>query len=363
MKIITIVGARPQFIKASMISKAIIDFNQKQGYKAIDELILHSGQHYDENMSRIFFDQLSIPRPQWILDGKNQTVEQLCEMIYPIINNEQPNYILLYGDTNTTLAGALAAEKANIKIIHIEAGLRSFNLNMPEEHNRIETDRRSTLLFCPTSTAVKHLKDEGITKNVYQVGDVMYDSALYFAKFAKTNSTILNHLNVKPKQFNLATIHRAENTNDPNRLHEILLAFNEIATNNTPIILPLHPRTKAIIKENETLQNLLNNPNIIIIEPISFIDMIALESNAFKILTDSGGVQKEAYFHQTPCITLRDETEWVETIESGWNQLAGCNAQTIINCYNQNPKTSPFHEYGNGTTANQIIELIWQKKF
>jgi UDP-GlcNAc3NAcA epimerase len=181
MKIITIVGARPQFIKASMISKAIIDFNKKQGYIAINELILHSGQHYDENMSRIFFDQLSIPRPQWILEGKDLSIPQLCEIILPILIKEQPDYVLLYGDTNTTLAGALAAEKTNIKIIHVEAGLRSFNLNMPEEHNRIETDRRSHLLFCPTTTAVKHLYNEGITQNVYNVGDVMYDSALYFS--------------------------------------------------------------------------------------------------------------------------------------------------------------------------------------
>ena len=250
MKIITIVGARPQFIKASMISKAIIDFNKKIGYEAIRELILHSGQHYDENMSRIFFDQLSIPRPQWILEGKDQSINQLCEMIYPIICKEQPDYVLLYGDTNTTLAGALAAEKANIKIIHIEAGLRIFNMNMPEERNRIETDRRSTLLFCPTSTAVKHLKNEGITQNVFQVGDVMYDSALYFAEFTKTHSNILETLNIKPKKFNLATIHRAENTNDTSSLYEILLAFNKIATQNTPIILPLHPRTKTIINQN-----------------------------------------------------------------------------------------------------------------
>jgi UDP-GlcNAc3NAcA epimerase len=364
MKIITIVGARPQFIKASMISKAIIDFNKKQGYIAINELILHSGQHYDENMSRIFFDQLSIPRPQWILEGKDLSIPQLCEIILPILIKEQPDYVLLYGDTNTTLAGALAAEKTNIKIIHVEAGLRSFNLNMPEEHNRIETDRRSHLLFCPTTTAVKHLYNEGITQNVYNVGDVMYDSALYFSKFAKTNSSILQKLNIKPKQFNLATIHRAENTNDITRLHEILLAFNKIATPTKPIILPLHPRTKNIITKNNNLQHILqNNKNIIITEPVSFIDMIVLESTAHKILTDSGGIQKEAYFHKTPCITLRDETEWVETISSGWNQLAGCNHQRIIDCYNTTTQTTTIKEYGNGTTANQIVDIIWQKKY
>ena len=364
MKIITIVGARPQFIKAAMVSKAIIDFNKSQGYQAIEELILHSGQHYDENMSHIFFNQLSIPQPQWMLDGKNKTIEQFCEMIYPIIQQEKPDYVLLYGDTNTTLAGALAAEKANIKIIHVEAGLRSFNLAMPEEYNRIETDKRSTLLFCPTSTAVKHLQNEGISQNIYKIGDVMYDSAIYFADIAQKESQILNKLNIKPKQFNLATIHRAENTNDINRLKEIILAFNIIATPDKPIILPLHPRTRTIIESNEELKQLIkNNINIIITEPVSFIDMIALESAAYKILTDSGGIQKEAYFHKTPCITLRDETEWVETIENGWNQLAGCNHKKIIDCYKNNPPTTTISEYGTGNAANKIIDIIWQKKY
>lgn len=364
MKIITIVGARPQFIKAAMVSKAIIDFNKDKGYNAIEELILHTGQHYDENMSHIFFDQLSIPLPKWELDGKDKTIDQLCEMIYPIINKEKPDYVLLYGDTNTTLAGALSAERANIKIIHIEAGLRSFNLTMPEEHNRIETDKRSTLLFCPTSTAVKHLQDEGITQNVYQIGDVMYDAALYFAKISKTESSILTKLNLTPKHFNLATIHRAENTNNIERLKEIILSFNQIATKDKPIILPLHPRTKKVIDNDDCLKQLiLQNTNIVIIEPISFIDMIALETSAYKILTDSGGIQKEAYFHKTPCITLRDETEWVETITNGWNQLSGCNHKEIIKCYNTNPTTTPISEYGDGNAANKIIDIIWQKKF
>lgn len=363
MKIITIVGARPQFIKAAMISRAIIKFNKELGYTAIEEKILHSGQHYDENMSRIFFEQMNIPQPSWILSGINKSVEQLQTMMLPIIKTENPDYIILYGDTNTTLAGALAAESSNTKIIHIEAGLRSFNLTMPEEHNRIETDKRSTLLFCPTSTAVNHLKNEGITQNVYQVGDVMYDAAICFDEIAKQESSLINTLQLKTKKFNLVTIHRAENTNDLNRLEQILLGITQISTSKCPSVWPIHPRTSAIIKGNAHLNHIIkNNSNILIIEPVAFIDIIALEMNAYKILTDSGGIQKEAYFHQTPCITLRDETEWIETISAGWNQLAGCNSERIIACYQTTLNTSKISEYGIGNTAKKIIDIIWQKK-
>lgn len=364
MKIITIIGARPQFIKAAMVSKAIMEFNTQQGKVVVEEFILHSGQHYDENMSNIFFNELAMPKPKWTLDGKGKNVEELCGIIYPIIESNKPDFVLLYGDTNTTLGGALAAEKAGIKIVHIEAGLRSFNNKMPEEHNRVETDKRSTSLFCPTSTAVKHLKNEGIIQNVYQIGDVMFDAALFFTHIAQQQSTILTELGLTKKRFNLLTVHRAENTTDKQRLTEIIYGINDISTTEHPTIWPLHPRTRMVIEENNNIKYMLfNNSNIKIIEPVSFFDMILLESSAYKILTDSGGVQKEAYFQKTPCITLRDETEWIETIQSGWNQLAGCNREKIVWCYHHKPETHAIDEYGNGDSAKKIIEILCKKKF
>lgn len=363
IKIITIIGARPQFIKATMISRAIISFNQIIGYEAIEEKILHSGQHYDDNMSDIFFRQLNIPRPTWLLNGKNHTVEELQQLLYPIISSESPDYVLVYGDTNTTLAGALAAEQAKTRIIHIEAGLRSFNNSMPEEHNRIETDRRSHILFCPTTTAIENLKRENITNNVYKVGDVMYDAALCFTQLAqKRTNEVLKKYNIASKKFNLMTVHRAESTDNSDNLLEIIYGINKVSTNQHPTIWPIHPRTSAVIKSNIELKNTISE-NIIIIPPLSFLDMIILEKEAYKILTDSGGIQKEAYFHKTPCVTLRKETEWIETVTSGWNQIAGYSAENIVNCYYNAPKTSPVTEYGDGNSAKQIIDLIWLKSF
>lgn len=359
IRIITIVGARPQFVKAAMITRAISKLNVTAGRTIIEEKILHSGQHYDENMSKVFFTQLNIPRPNWILEGMNQNVNNLKEMILPILAEEKPDYVLLFGDTNTTLAGALAAEAARMKIIHIEAGLRSFNNTMPEEYNRIETDKRSSLLFCPTTTAVNNLHNEAIKGKTFLTGDVMYDAAMTFSAMADKNCDIIQKLEVTPKKFNLLTVHRAESTDKINNLKEIVFGINDISTPSVPTVWPIHPRTSAVVAQHAELQNILSqNRNIKIVPPITFLEMIMLEKNAYKILTDSGGIQKEAYFHKTPCITLRNETEWTETIDAGWNQLSGYSRENIVRCYNTSLPTHTITEYGHGDAADKIIELI-----
>lgn len=356
MRIITIIGARPQFIKAAIVSYAIRQHNA-QSVIQIEDRILHTGQHYDYNMSQVFFDQMQIPAPAWHLACNDQTVEQMRDAIVPIID-QQADYILLYGDTNSTLAGALAAEQCNIPIIHVEAGLRSFNLQMAEERNRIETDKRSALLFCPTHTAVANLQREGITKGVYMVGDVMYDASLLFTEQASKISDILSRLNLTPRQYVLATIHRAETTCDTEKVANILRAFAQISY---PIILPLHPRTRKVISASEELTDLVHTNNIHIIESVSYLDMQWLEEQALCILTDSGGVQKEAYFHHIPCITMRDETEWVETVETGWNTIVGTNIQKIVCAFQHlSIPATIINEYGEGKASTKIIEILCQ---
>jgi UDP-GlcNAc3NAcA epimerase len=269
---------------------------------------------------------------------------------------------MVYGDTNSTLAGALAAEACNIPLIHIEAGLRSYNMEMAEEYNRIETDKRAALLFCPTYTAVENLRKEGITQGVYHVGDVMYDATLYFAQQADNRSTILHQLNISPKQYYLATIHRAQTTDNINRLSNILSAFLQV---QMPIILPLHPRTRKVIEQSDTLTRLVQDtPHLHIIDSVSYLDMLLLEKHAALILTDSGGVQKEAYFHHTPCITMRDETEWVETIEAGWNTIVGTDTARILHAI-QHPKQpqNEITEYGCGKAAANIIQILCQNEY
>ncbi len=358
MKILTIIGARPQFIKATVISRAIQQLSEQSGIN-INEKILHTGQHYDHNMSQIFFNDLSIPQPSWLLDCCSMSPQDMSIKILQSIGKETFDCAILYGDTNSTLAGALAAEKLQIPIAHIEAGLRSYNLLMPEEHNRVETDKRSKWLFCPTQTAVDNLKKEGITDNVFLVGDVMYDTALLFGNTAEQRSNICEQLNIEKKKFFLATIHRAENTNEQN-LSEILTAFSHIASQETPIVWPLHPRTKAVINQYASLKHILQqNAFIRIIEPANYLDMIMLEKNAQLILTDSGGVQKEAYFHKTPCITLRNETEWTETIDAGWNILTGANKDKIINAVQHKFECQPIKEYGDGDSAQKIIQVLY----
>jgi UDP-GlcNAc3NAcA epimerase len=358
MKILTVVGARPQFIKAAAISRVI----RNQYSNSIEEIIVHTGQHHDENMSQIFFDELDIPKPKFNLEisggGHGAMTGKMLEGIERVLLQERPDYVLIYGDTNSTLAGAISAAKLHTPIAHVEAGLRSFNMRMPEEVNRILSDRISTLLFCPTKTAVENLSAEGIKNGVHQVGDVMYDVALFYREKAQKNSRILNTLGLANKGFALATCHRAENTDDPQRLASVLGAFSEIAK-DLPLVLPLHPRTKKLIAENH-LNSLLDS--IITTEPLPFLDMIALEQSARMILTDSGGVQKEAFFYNTPCITLRDETEWVETVSLGWNQLVGADAKAIIQAVKKisiTPKPIAQNTpYGNGDASQQICKLL-----
>ena len=351
MKIVTIVGARPQFIKAAPISRELRKDNT--------EILVHTGQHYDYSMSNVFFDELKIPEPDYNLEvGSSSHGKQTGEMltkIEEVILKEKPDWVLIYGDTNSTVAGSLAASKLHVPIAHVEAGLRSFNRKMPEEINRVVADHLSTLLFPPTEVAVKHLQNEGILQGVYNVGDVMYDATLYNLEIAEKKSQILNKLDLQTKKYYLATIHRAENTDVKQNLLNIFNAFSK-----TPmqIVLPLHPRTKNKLKEFD-LTNLLECENIKISDPIGYLDMLILEKNAEKILTDSGGVQKEAYFMNTPCITLRTETEWVETVDSGWNVIVNTDIDKISEAINNNniPLNHPDF-YGDGQASKKIVERI-----
>lgn len=348
MKILTVIGARPQFIKAAAVSNKL--------RKNHEEVLVHTGQHYDNNMSDIFFDELGIPKPNYNLNigsGNHgyQTGKMLMEL-ESIYLNEKPDLVLVYGDTNSTLAGALAASKLLIPVAHIEAGLRSFNMKMPEEQNRVLTDHISKYLFAPTDTAIKNLKNENITENVFNTGDVMFDAIKLFKEKALETSTVLIDNNISPNEYILSTIHRAENTNDINRLKNIINALNECEKN---IVLPLHPRTHKFIKD----YGLTINDNIKIIAPVGYLDMINLENNSQKIVTDSGGVQKEAYFLQKPCITMRDETEWIETVENGWNTIVGSNKEKILDAIiNFNPKGEQKMAFGYGNAADIISEKL-----
>ncbi|WP_408955103.1 non-hydrolyzing UDP-N-acetylglucosamine 2-epimerase [Natroniella sp. ANB-PHB2] len=348
MKVVTIVGARPQFIKAAPVSRELSKENQ--------EILVHTGQHYDQNMSDIFFKELNIPKPDYNLgigsDSHGKQTGKMLAEIEEVILEEKPDVLLVYGDTNSTIAGALAASKLLIPVIHIEAGLRSYNKDMPEEQNRILTDHISKLLFCPTETAVKNLKKEGITQGVENVGDVMYDAVLYNVELSKQKSDILEELGVEAKGYILATVHRAENTNSKERLKNIVQAFND---SNEHIVLPLHPRTKNYLEKYD----LQFNDNVQIIEPVGYLDMLMLESNSKKILTDSGGVQKEAYFLKVPCITMRDETEWIETVDYGWNFLVSANYELILDkIKNFNGGNEIIKCFGNGDASQKIVNAM-----
>ncbi|MDL2281691.1 UDP-N-acetylglucosamine 2-epimerase (non-hydrolyzing) [Parabacteroides sp. OttesenSCG-928-G06] len=363
MKIITIVGARPQFVKAAMVSRAIVAHNRANPGSPIQEMLLHTGQHYDPQMSDVFFRELSIPQPTWQLDAHyahhGEMTGNMLIAIERILLDNCPDYVLVYGDTNSTLAGALAASKLHIPVIHVEAGLRSFNKAMPEEINRILTDHVSSLLCCPTFAAIRHLANEGIHQGVHHVGDVMYDAALLFGNLAEQTTSILNREKLESKSFYLCTIHRAENTDKQERLQQIIKALVAIATAAHPVVLPLHPRTRQALQAYGLLSLLENHPGIKLIAPLPFLDMVMLEKHADLILTDSGGVQKEAYFHHTPCITLREETEWVETVEAGWNQVAGYHTEQILRCVANMPiKRNEILDYGSGKAAETIIQLL-----
>ena len=365
MNIVTIVGARPQFIKAAPVSRAIRDHNQKEKTPRITELLVHTGQHYDHGMSQIFFDELEISEPDLNLGvGSGSHGWQTGQMlmgIEEVLLKGKPDYVMVYGDTNSTLAGALAAVKLQIPVAHVEAGLRSFNREMPEEHNRIVADHCSDLLFCPTQTAVDNLAREGITTGVHLVGDTMYDAVLQFSSIARKRSTLLEELEVEPKTYLLTTIHRPYNTDIPENLQNIFRAFAEIGE---VIVFPVHPRTSKKITdlESQFAQELVPG-NVKIIEPVGYLDMLVLEENARLILTDSGGMQKEAYFFGVPCITLRPETEWVETLETGWNVVAGAHISTIVKGYQKainSPPTNRPHLYGDGRASEKIVSRLIQ---
>lgn len=362
MKLISIVGARPQIIKAAAVSRAIAEYNNRHSEHTIVEIVVHTGQHYDHNMSQVFFEQLDIPQPDYNLAvGSSSHGEQTGKMLQKIedvLIKEEPDWCFVYGDTNSTLAGVLAAVKLHIPIAHIEAGLRSFNRRMPEEINRIVADHVSNYLFCPTTTAVDNLANEGITVGVYQVGDVMYDCFLFYLEQSKaTENRTLERLDIRPKSYYLGTMHRPENTDDDQRLTNISEALNEIATADCPVILPLHPRTVGYAHK----YGLKFADNVNVIQPVSYLEMVVLENNARIILTDSGGIQKEAYWLSVPCITLRDETEWIETVESGWNILVGADKHRIINgirCSSRLRAVRPESVYGDGDAASQICKIL-----
>ena len=361
MKIVTIIGARPQFIKAAPVSRAIQDYNLKKPDKQITEIIVHTGQHYDSNMSAVFFKELNIPEPQVNLGvGSGPHGRQTAEMlmrIEEVLTAQNPNWVIVYGDTNSTLAGALAAAKLNVPVAHVESGLRSFNRQMPEEHNRVLVDHCSDVLFCPTPTSVINLEKEGITHGVHLVGDTMYDSVLQFASYARQKSTIMNNMGLEPKSYLLATLHRPYNTDVPENLQSILTAFNEI---EKPVVFAVHPRTKRKIAELDgDFQAEGGMKNIVSIEPVGYLDMLVLEENARVILTDSGGMQKEAYFMGVPCVTLRTETEWVETVEAGWNVLVGADYDKIVNAVSSfKPPDKRPDLFGDGRAGERVLEFF-----
>lgn len=353
-KIISVVGARPQFIKAAVISRAISKSN------VFVEKIIHTGQHFDKNMSSIFFKEMEIPKPRYHLEINCLThgamTGRMIEKIEKVLMNEKPDVVMVYGDTNSTLAGALAAKKLNIRVAHVEAGLRSFNMNMPEEINRILTDRISDVLFCPTDNAVLNLHKEGFQSfncRIHNVGDVMYDAALYYGAKSSHRSAILDKLDLYDKNYVLCTIHRQENTDDLEKLKSIITALNEI-NKTLQVILPLHPRTRKIISQNRIF--LAFKP----IEPVGYFDNVELIKNAQIILTDSGGMQKEAFFFKKYCITLRNETEWTELVENEVNFLAGTSSDKILGYVNMAQKPFPPKQYlyGDGTASEKIIREL-----
>ncbi|MBM3489282.1 MAG: UDP-N-acetylglucosamine 2-epimerase (non-hydrolyzing) [Alphaproteobacteria bacterium] len=340
MSVLSVVGARPQFVKAAAVSRALRT-------AGLPETMLHTGQHYDADMSQVFFDELDIPAPRHNLGvhgGRHgEMTGRMLLALEPILLAEKPDWVLVYGDTNSTLAAALAAAKLNLRVAHVEAGLRSFNRRMPEELNRLLTDHLSALLFCPTRAAVANLAREGIKAGVHHVGDVMYDATLHAKAAAGRRSDILLRLGLVPGRYDVATLHRAENTDDAQRLKRLTDWLKERAAVR-PVVLPLHPRTRAAVTAAG-----LDLAGLAVIPPASYLDMAALVADAAAVYTDSGGLQKEAYFHRKPCVTLREETEWVETVAAGWNRLW------------QGPGFAPRSEisdYGDGQAAQRIVAIL-----
>lgn len=356
MKIVSIVGARPQFIKAVLVSAEL-----RKNHK---EVLVHTGQHYDVELSRVFFDELSIPRPDYNLEIGSDTHAKQTGKMMDILTAEKPDLVLVYGDTNSTLAGALAAVKLHIPVVHVEAGTRMFDKSVPEEVNRVLTDHVSTLLFAPTQTAVDNLKKEGIEDGVYFTGDVMLDSFLYFSKVALEKLKILDKLSLNRGEYLLATVHRARNTDNEANLRSIIEAFLSIEER---IVFPVHPRTQKKLKELGLLDQLpithhhlpITNHQSLITAPVGYLDSIILTKNAKKVLTDSGGLQKEAYFSQVPCITLDEATGWPETVEDGWNVLVGSDKDKIIAAVKHfEPQGSQRNVFGDGKAAEKMANIL-----
>ena len=348
MRILTVVGARPQFIKAAAFSRVV-----RQRHT---EILVHTGQHYDASMSDVFFDELSLPRPDHHLGvgsgSHGVQTAQMLERLEAIMQREAPEVVVIYGDTNSTLAGALAAAKLGIPVAHVEAGLRSYVRDMPEEINRVVADQLSTFLFAPTQNAVENLAREGITSGVTMTGDIMYDALLQHAAVAAAKSQIMRTLMLAPGTYVLATIHRAANTDDPRRLAEI---FDALALLHEPVIVPLHPRTRAALMGTD----IEVEPPVRIVDPVGYLDMIALEGGARMVVTDSGGVQKEAYLLGVPCVTLRDETEWIETLAGGWNVLAGADTERILAAAKRaRPSGDPPPVFGDGHAAEKMLAAL-----
>lgn len=363
MKIATIIGARPQFIKAAAVSRAIARHNAStcdQG-AMINEVIVHTGQHFDQNMSDVFFEEMEIPRPNYFLEinslGHGAMTGRMLERIEEVLLKERPDFVMVYGDTNSTLAGALAAKKLHIRVVHVEAGLRSFNMRMPEEVNRILTDRISDILCCPTIAAMENLRLEGFDSfpcKIVHTGDVMLDAALFYAGLSAARSTVLRDLSIAGDDYALCTVHRAENTDDPERLAGIVCALNAISR-EMPVVFPLHPRTRKILEASSVKLDF--EP----IDPVGYFDMLELLKNTKIVLTDSGGLQKEAFFFKKPCITLRDETEWVELVQGGYNVLAGADCKNILDVLKATISGHAWSEanlYGQGKGAENILQTI-----
>lgn len=353
MKIVSIIGARPQFIKCAPVSRELRHVAQ--------EVLVHTGQHYDLEMSGVFFSELGIPEPDYNLGvGSGFHGQQTGEMlskVEEILLKEHPDAVLVYGDTNSTLAGALAAAKLHVPVAHVEAGLRSFNRRMPEEINRVITDHLSNLLLCPTETSVGNLRQEGVSTGVHLVGDVMYDALMDSVERAKQLSTILDRLKLEPRRYLVVTVHRAENTDHLSRLEEILTAFSSLANSGRTIVFPVHPRTRKQLGKLS-----FNCPErLLMIDPVPYLDMVLLEAQAQLIATDSGGIQKEAYWLGVPCITIRQETEWVETVDSGWNCLVGTNPDHIVNAaHKAKPGSHNSWLWSRGEASKTVARLVSQ---
>jgi UDP-GlcNAc3NAcA epimerase len=370
MKILTIVGARPQFVKAAVVSRAIADWNAARvsGLPALEELIVHTGQHFDANMSDVFFEEMEIPRPSHHLGiaglSHGAMTGRMLEAFESVVQKERPDAVLTYGDTNSTLAGALAAVKMHVPVAHVEAGLRSFNMRMPEEVNRILTDRVSTWLYCPTETAVRNLATENLvdapgTRLVLDVGDVMYDANLHYRNKARM-PRFGSEMKLAPESFLLLTLHRQENTDDPARVASIVSALRELCA-RTPVVFPVHPRTRKILQDRADMPR----EGLHLVDPVPFFEMLWLLKNCALVLTDSGGVQKEAYFCDKHCVTLRDETEWVETVDAGANVLVGADTEAIVSRVRER-LGAPFRAreglYGLGDAGRRVVASLAESR-